>query len=474
MDLEGLPRRVTVAVVVAFLSAGCFERPRLQWTPTFSCAKKEGAKDFDVACSATDPNGSPDNPVWGAQTRADAPLPPTQSDGCVREPYGSNCTTAATTKDRAKFPNVLICSLELKSKVHGHVDWTPASATGRLTWMSLADDWDYNFHFFPKQDSGLTKNNASVMTPQGERRYIELEFDSRETIDNFKTKWWREFADAVRADDGDAIQRHLTDQGPGATSQAVVYGLFGLDCEHECQSEFHPVYALGIETSERDANNSWSIFVRNWGDEGFCSRMNHELALPGGVFSIRLPRTGERPTVDVEHTEFRSTGGLVDFPAVSFDEATKQVVLTFTLPPPEKRVNAELELHLKWPGRTTAMTSPLTVVGESQFRAAEGSEPDDVESYLHMLASTSSREQLSSAGFRSAAESTEAVTTNVPGNLPNYVPARNPPAAPTRRLAVDSRKEQLDRAYIAALCAAHNNKLPLFKGHDVSAMCKQK
>src|SRR5262249_47681169 len=158
-------------------------------------------------------------------------------------------------------PNAVICALEVNSKVHGHVNWTPATAVGRLTWMSLADDWDYNFHFFPDGDSGLTANNEHIVTDRGDKRYIELEFDSRETIDNFRTKWWTDLASAVRTGTDADVQRLLNASQPGAASQAIVYGLFGLDCEHACQSEFHPVYALGFETDDRASDNTWAMFV---------------------------------------------------------------------------------------------------------------------------------------------------------------------------------------------------------------------
>ena len=78
-------------------------------------------------------------------------------------------------------------------------------------------------------------------------------------------------------------------------------GLFGLDAEHESYTELHPVYALAIRSdcaTQPDSNgvyrDTWMIFIRNWGSEGFCSGWDtyHRLNLPQGIYTFRLRLPG--------------------------------------------------------------------------------------------------------------------------------------------------------------------------------------
>jgi hypothetical protein len=79
-------------------------------------------------------------------------------------------------------------------------------------------------------------------------------------------------------DSGDANARPLVDG-----SYAIVTGLMGLDCEHSCSTELHPVWAMAVRVKSDPADVVWAIFVRNWGNEGFCSQDQHYLDLIGGT-----------------------------------------------------------------------------------------------------------------------------------------------------------------------------------------------
>jgi hypothetical protein len=85
----------------------------------------------------------------------------------------------------------------------------------------LFDD-DYNFWLAPPGLTTLTTTSPQV---------LQLEFNSSETVDHFHTPWWEGFHGAV--DDGRATFVN--------TDYAIVIGLLGLDCEHSCGTEIHPV-----------------------------------------------------------------------------------------------------------------------------------------------------------------------------------------------------------------------------------------
>jgi hypothetical protein len=85
---------------------------------------------------------------------------------------------------------------------------------------------------------------------------------------------------------------------------AVATGLFGLDAEHEGYSELHPIYALSVlvacaETPDTNGyfNDEWAVFVRNWGNEGFCAdwQAYHMLDLANAVYIFRIPLPGVDP-----------------------------------------------------------------------------------------------------------------------------------------------------------------------------------
>jgi hypothetical protein len=80
---------------------------------------------------------------------------------------------------------------------------------------------------------------------------------------------------------------------------AVVTGLLGLDVEHGAISEVHPTHALAIQTgcgrpdggSQGPYLDRWVFFVRNSGNEGWCSQwdLQHRLDPHSGVFTVALP-----------------------------------------------------------------------------------------------------------------------------------------------------------------------------------------
>ena len=170
---------------------------------------------------------------------------------------------------------------------------------------------------------------------------IELEFDSDETIDHFDTPWWNLFHAAVNYSDD--VARQVLKDG----SFAIVTGLFGLDCVHSVSAESHPVYAIAILVDDTPADQLWAIFVRNWGDEGYCSSSQHYLDLQS--YTFRLPWKQGTTTLSVKSTEtkFLTNSLQATLPTVQFTP-NEGVLVTFTLPPPEDKACINGELHLQW------------------------------------------------------------------------------------------------------------------------------
>ena len=419
-------------------------------------------------------------------------LPPL-TDECDRRPFNARCTSQKPTLDEAVFPNVLICAFELRSKVKGHVNWAVASTVGELLWLNFAADGDYNFMFFPDDGRGLTKNNGSSKgIAEPVRQFIELEFDSRETAAHFGTTWWQNFDKVVHEHRrGEAVQRELNPAAPGVAARGVVYGLFGLDCEHDCHSEFHPVYAVAIEVGSSAAENRWAIFVRNWGNEGFCSKFDHHLQLADQKFRLVLPRRGERPSVIPKLTQFASSDALVPFPDVAFDPISAsegQIVLTFTLPAAERRADADMLLTLEWPRSAPApatMRFSAQPPGAAPAPATPAGQrppgtPEEPEEYLERVL-TEVQAQPSGASARAAGAALTPPKANRIQPTPDPVPilAFERPVhgrvAPRGRLSRSEDKERQDKAFIDDLCrrlASANRTLPTFNGRDVTAMCR--
>jgi hypothetical protein len=242
----------------------------------------------------------------------------------------------------------------------GHVNWFPVTvegsaegAAGPVTHESGDDDYDFSFHV-----DGADKASLYLNPP---RDYLHAEFDSDETIDHFRSEPWTTFHQAV--DDNTAAQAQLkTCQIPNhcpitlqeaqkvATfaskraaalfaGPAIATGLFGFDGEHGGKTELHPVYALATNVctlneskndckctldgstnqckTERDPKDDvWLMFVRNRGDEGFCSSQ----IWSGGfdAYTFRLPWRLGMTDVDVnwDLTQFEGSQGTSDKPEI--------------------------------------------------------------------------------------------------------------------------------------------------------------
>jgi hypothetical protein len=317
--------------------------------PSYSIA--DGPLPFDLVWNATDPNGVPANPSWGYQiTRRPAdPLLPDPGRLCNNFSNHSSGSPPCTTQPIWWEPGGDLCD--------DHVNWQTVEYNGALYWNTvdghsnpLLDD-DYNFWLAPPSLTTL-----STASPQ----VLALEFDSSETIDNFHTPWWDSFHSAV-----DDLRGNVVD-----TDYAIVIGLLGLDCQHSCGTEIHPVYAMAIHDPFKRSpdDDVWAIFVRNWGDEGFCASGANAVNLTSITF--KLPWREHADSVDVATSIFKSgifksllagilfetpPGWQASGPSVSAIPGDG-VSVTFTLPVPIsfpglfQGAFSNGELHLKWSG----------------------------------------------------------------------------------------------------------------------------
>jgi len=476
---------ICVLVCISFVGCGLCHKKPVVWTPGVVGPSGTPDKAFNLVWKTSDLNGLPHNPLWGAQipTSSKLPPPPTPKD-CVREPDGLPCTDQKTAQDTPGFPNIAICGVILASHIHGHVNWMPAEYTGALAWWNFADDWDYNFALVPGDYQGLTAYNNELGSSAA-RRFIELEFDSREASDRFGTEWWRNFHGAVEKFDDQATQMLLSPDDPNRLPQAVAVGLFGLDCEHDCRSELHPLYGIAIETQDRPDDNVWAIYVRNWGNEGFCSQYEHQVDFTGNRITLFLPRQSTGIfTIDRQRTKFAAAAG-IEFPSIAQVKG-KGTAVTFTLPPAAQHGTAELILHLTWehdnyPRPRVEMKNLFAAAGQRQAVRPEAARESEAEGYLGKLYRQKKNAPPQKAVQRAApaaalernlqaqapASFQSAVTT------PDEAKLQQSPSLPGTSRRVDERKLVRDCEFIRDICSSYDNKPPTDVVKDFPQLCEQ-
>jgi len=353
-----------------------------------------GLAPFDLVGSTLDQNGLPQNPAWQWE-RDHSGSHPDPVTLCGGFPYlnPSNtslgigfgappCTSQSpSVNDPSGFNNDVCASGATSGRLHGHLNWWPVTATGTILWVDHKDwtqlgDDDYDFTLTPTTATGLTTNNAHVGGKPANPQMYVVEFDSDETVDHIDRGWWNDFHKAVDNNGG------KSGGAPGAMidgHEAIVIGLLGLDSEHGAYSELHPVYGMAIHLNDDPKDDTWSILVRNWGDEGFCSQ--DEMTIPLTTLSFFLPRPG-------------ATGGTANTDAVfSNNDNTVSVliqpggaVVTVDLGPPESGTLIHGTVHFSWvlpPGAPTrtrqamraAPTTATSVVRSQSVVEKEGPEP---------------------------------------------------------------------------------------------------
>ncbi len=331
------------------------------------CEAPSSRFPFNVRSEDFDLNGLLYNPHWSWQEQfsnsggASIPTPgvtlchymakSTMSVlGVYSEPNIPDCTDQAGA-DTLNLPpdassNNLICTggAVKEGGFSGHINWFPVTMEGNAdpADKNTDDDWSFSLHYVGRGGS-LYYDHVDETRP-----YVHSEFDSDETIDNFHSGAWGAAREAVDArsdaqdqlDAGRAecakvnagaacsatlvtLQKNLNDAIDTVTQRfgghAIVTGLFGIDGEHGEKSELHPVYAFAsnpcvnsqVDHTSHDcvspnpaSDDVWLMFVRNRGDEGFCS--GDVKAAGFDDYTFRLPwRDGmQSATVDWDKTQF--------------------------------------------------------------------------------------------------------------------------------------------------------------------------
>jgi uncharacterized protein with LGFP repeats len=326
-----------------------FQRGTIYWPPPSA---------LDLVWDSVDENGIPLNPKWGWQSERN---------------YGAQDyypdAFALTKGDFGGYTHQ-----ELSMDYGGrhffcgpHINWSiPVTYEGFLRFDEHSIDDDYNFFFFTPEGAGAT------IRPQ--LGAILAEFDSDETIDHFHAPWWDFFHKIV--DLSFLVKPNAHDLVAG--NWAIITALWGLDCEHGCYSELHPVWAMALNVKYDVNEDVWAMFVRNWGNEGWCGTDQHfvkDLPLAGNGlrrYVFRLPWRSGATSVSVlpipgQPDALFWTNTKPD-ESDMFVEADpgKSVRVTFLLPHHSKWPRINTEIHLKWDGPAGDFMLPPGAVSASQ------------------------------------------------------------------------------------------------------------
>lgn len=316
---------------------------------------------FDLISENLDSNRLLLNPIWGWQESHPGQL--VDPAICGGKPWESPCTSQSTYIDNSSWK----CPT---GALNGHANWAPATYTGTVYWSEhSSDDDDYNIMLLRSDNAALTVSADNLTSAQGGEPAILMEFDSDETIDHFHTQWWSSFHKAV--DDGDSAARQMIDG-----KEAIAIGILGLDYAHSGGTELHPVFGLAIHVSNDLNADTWAIFVRNRGDEGYCSSGEENLITTTMSFLLPNPAATNVQLVSSEFLFGPDSMSAADKSLVTGPNVTlvpgQGGLVTFTMPGPNSGPRLNGSLQLKWtvsgtPMRATIITHPGVV---PQIKAA--------------------------------------------------------------------------------------------------------
>lgn len=272
-----------------------------------------------------DENGAPASPRWMVQRiGGDQPLclpDPDADDVCGKFPKSGGvprgrpvCNSLASDESPASdVAHGVVCSLGRGARYFsGHLNFMPASYQGLIWFQNHAwPDDDLDFDMLPllleedgvwrlrrhglttqrRIEEGLIEDQEleSTLRRKGLDYVLHVEAKASESVDRFSQDWWDRFRMASRDERKDMVRGR----------PAVVTGLLGLDAEHGAFTEIHPAHAVAIQTScgapvegePGEFVDTWSFFIRNSGNLGWCSQwtLQHMLDPVSSVFTLALP-----------------------------------------------------------------------------------------------------------------------------------------------------------------------------------------
>jgi len=253
-------------VVITFFFSSC--TPSV-YKPMDIAAYNQNTKQWKL-----DYNLFPLNPNWQYKlVTGKAPATENQcplSDNPVDWKNSSTCTS-----QDLHFNNGQIFCTDRFSGHGGHMNWFPVTEVGIVNFNDHSSDDDYNF-YLQSPDSSLYLASDD---PDPMNQNLALEFDSDEfpdPVDNDYNIWWNHFHNAVDNSESEA-------KAMAQDKLAIVTGMAGIDLGHDeantWTSELHPVFGMFILTDEQTSinedgsvamNDTWSFFIRNTGNEGYC------------------------------------------------------------------------------------------------------------------------------------------------------------------------------------------------------------
>ena len=403
------------------------------------------------------------NPMWGRQI-TNRELPDRSQCG-GGDPYSSPCTTQGPGEDHG-----YLCEYGTLGIVDAHHNWVAGTYEGTIFWNDKSCDLcdgDYNFRLVSPDDAGMTTANKERSTSTGSRKSMKLEFSSSETIDHFNTPWWNSLHSAVDSQDFSAV--------PSVTAGTfgIVTGLVSLDCPHTCASELHPVWAMALRVNDDPSDETWAIFVRRFGNEGFCSDQQHYLDdLLNDTYTFRLPWRQGASSVGVNpSTVFNSELGQA---TAGMSVAPNQgVLISFTMPVPDsgegEMVNGEL--HLKWSAPRGGIRSIGSVTSIGAIRPATRppvEREDEPEDGLAQLVTRMTPAQRSTFEARLPRRSISRKSVPLAVGAPRQIaslPMRSlslRARRPRVRAVPDTQKKSNDQQKLDALHAVFGNNIPGF------------
>jgi hypothetical protein len=444
---------------------------------------------FDVIADAVDANGLELNPQW--QYEKDHPLNhPDAGTLCNGFPYSGGdrnvgfgspaCVPQGVTINQPaelSLNNALCNHAAASGKLHGHVNWWPATVTGQVIWaghdstiaasLAFGDD-DYNFELYPSNNSLITEHHDE------HDYYLETEFDSDETVDHFGSKWWNNFHDAVDKG-GSASEDNGSAIAPASqminNKQVIVTGLIGLDSEHGAYTELHPVYTMAIHLSADAHSDQWAFFARNWGDEGYCSDGSMIENWYSSTVSIFIPEPSPSNDYSFVAEDIHANKSL----AVRSGKVPGGLVLSFDLGAPESQALVDGSVTINWlpsqPASATARSLPTVnlfpalpaatmnaIATRMKSAATETKESDAHKLPAGLSADKASalKQQLQKPTATKntiTVQSTQVAMTQHPQRAVKFV-------RPTVRAVANPARAAKTQRESKAVCDAYNNNLP--------------
>jgi hypothetical protein len=375
-------------------------------------AATEALKSFDLVSTSKDDNDLLLSPQWSISygspgVVADPSLRSTCDNFKYWNPFLTNHGVRSPCSDQPSFdtpwrPVNPIAKLSVNNyicmfgpcigRLHGHANWTPVTFQGLFYWGAHQGfDDDLDFFLVPVNHAGpfssgiitkVTDRDVSVCDPgnfpleftdfcenhTGQTfQAISLEMRHRETLTNFNTSHWNYLREAVEGGGTTSDPRFLDG------SLAVVTGLLGLDCVHDCHVELHPIYTIAIRVPKQETDTSntlagtehddiWMVMVRNRGDEGCCSQDLHYLNRDSYVFRLPAPRTYKGiPHAKIIHADLKSNKQHLHWEDITPANSAEAVIrITLLNPDAGSRVSGSIHVCWEEPCHVEARPTPKT------------------------------------------------------------------------------------------------------------------